>query len=108
LLTTELHTGEHCHFPYLKDFFGDGTAASYNGMYLLTGDLNDYNATLGYKAVQNGWNTDASITVGGNTQTYNVDNSHNRSAIKDANRANVYKIAQSFQTWRNIFQSCCR
>ena len=79
-------------FPYLKDFFGDGTAASYNGYVpTFTGDLNDYNATLGYKAVQNGWNTDASITVGGNTQTYNVDNSHNRSAIKDANGANVYQ-----------------
>ena len=79
-------------FPYLKDFFGDGTAASYQGYVpTFTGDLNDYNATLGYKAVQNGWNTDASITVGGNTQTYNVDNSHNRSDIKDGNGANVYQ-----------------
>jgi iron complex outermembrane receptor protein len=43
-------------FPYLKDFF-DGTAASYNRYVpTFTGDLNDYNATLGYKAVQNGWN----------------------------------------------------
>jgi iron complex outermembrane receptor protein len=43
-------------FPYLKDFFGDGTAASYNRYVpTFTGDLNDYNATLGYKAVQNGW-----------------------------------------------------
>lgn len=34
--------------PYLADFFGDGTAASYVG-YVPTfvGDLNDYNATLG-------------------------------------------------------------
>jgi hypothetical protein len=39
------------------------------------GDLNDYNATLGYKAVKNEWNTDASITVGGNSQTYSVENS---------------------------------
>jgi iron complex outermembrane receptor protein len=79
-------------FPYLKDFFGDGTPASYQGYVpTFTGDLNDYNGTLGYKAVQNGWNTDASITVGGNTQTYNVDNSHNRSDIKDENGANVYR-----------------
>jgi iron complex outermembrane receptor protein len=79
-------------FPYLKDFFGDGTNASYQG-YVPTfeGDLNDYNGTLGYKSTKNEWNTDASITVGGNTQTYTVNNSHNRSDIKDSNGANVYK-----------------
>ncbi|MFV8367270.1 TonB-dependent receptor [Flavobacterium sp. XS1P27] len=78
--------------PYLADFFGDGTAASYVG-YVPTfvGDLNDYNATLGYKAVKNGWNTDASVTVGGNSQTYSVTNSQNRSDIKDANGNNVYQ-----------------
>jgi iron complex outermembrane receptor protein len=78
--------------PYLADFFGDGTAASYIG-YVPTfvGDLNDYNATLGYKAVKNGWNTDASVTVGGNSQTYSVTNSQNRSDIKDANGNNVYQ-----------------
>jgi iron complex outermembrane receptor protein len=71
-------------FPYLKDFFGDGTPASYQGYVpTFTGDLNDYNATLGYKDVTNGWNTDASVTVGGNTQTYSVENSHNRSDIRD-------------------------
>jgi iron complex outermembrane receptor protein len=47
-------------------------------------DLNDYNATLGYKAVKNEWNTDASITVGGNSQTYSVE-IQNRSSILDAN-----------------------
>ncbi|MEZ7500307.1 TonB-dependent receptor [Flavobacterium sp. Arc3] len=78
--------------PYLKDFFGDGTAASYKGYVpTFTGDLNDYNATLGYKSVQNGWNTDASVTVGGNTQRYNVDNSHNPSDTKDADGENVYR-----------------
>jgi len=79
-------------YPYLKDFFGDGTAASYQG-YVPTfeGDLNDYNATLGYKAVINGWNSDFSVTVGGNTQTYTVNNSHNRSNIKDENGENVYQ-----------------
>ncbi len=78
--------------PYLADFFGDGTAASYVG-YVPTfvGDLNDYNATLGYKAVKNGWNTDASVTVGGNSQTYSVTNSQNRSDIQDANGNNVYQ-----------------
>lgn len=78
--------------PYLQDFFGNGTASSYKG-YVPTfvGDLNDYNATLGYKAVKNEWNTDASITVGGNSQTYSVENSQNRSSILDANGNNVYK-----------------
>jgi iron complex outermembrane receptor protein len=70
--------------PYLADFFGDGTAASYKGYVpTFTGDLNDYNATLGYKFVKNGWNTDASITTGGNKQEYSVTNSVNRSDIRD-------------------------
>jgi iron complex outermembrane receptor protein len=70
--------------PYLKDFFGDGTPASYMGYVpTFTGDLNDYHATVGYKDVTNGWNTDASITVGGNKQTYSVEESHNRSDIRD-------------------------
>lgn len=78
-------------YPYLKDFFGDGTPASYVGYVpTFTGDLNDYNATLGYKSVKNGWNTDASVTVGGNTQTYSVENSHNRSDLQDENGANIY------------------
>jgi iron complex outermembrane receptor protein len=77
--------------PYLADFFGDGTAASYKGYVpTFTGDLNDYNATLGYKFVKNGWNTDASITTGGNKQEYSVTNSVNRSNLQDANGANVY------------------
>lgn len=78
--------------PYLADFFGNGTPSSYVG-YVPTfeGDLNDYNATLGYKAVLNGWNSDFSVTVGGNTQTYTVNNSQNRSSILDANGQNVYK-----------------
>ena len=80
--------------PYLNDFFGNGDPAnpSYDG-YVPTfeGDLNDYNATLGYKAVINGWNSDFSVTVGGNTQTYSVNNSQNRSDIQDANGENVYK-----------------
>ncbi|MBQ0908487.1 TonB-dependent receptor [Flavobacterium sp. F-328] len=78
-------------YPFLADFFGNGTAASYKGYVpTFTGDLNDYNATLGYKAVKNGWNTDASITVGGNSQTYSVENSFNRSDIQDEDGNNVY------------------
>lgn len=80
-------------YPYLNDFFGNGDPLnpSYDG-YVPTfeGDLNDYNATLGYKAVINGWNSDFSVTVGGNTQTYTVNNSHNRSDIQDENGENVY------------------
>ncbi|HEX9150737.1 MAG TPA: TonB-dependent receptor, partial [Flavobacterium sp.] len=77
---------------YLKDFFGDGTIASYKG-YLptFTGDLNDYNGTLGYKAIKNGWNVDASITVGGNSQSYTVENSQNKSDIQDSNGVNIYQ-----------------
>lgn len=70
-------------FPYLADFFPGNhptNAGGYDG-YVPTfeGDLNDYNATLGIKTEINKWNVDASITIGGNQQTYNVRNSHNRS-----------------------------
>ncbi len=78
-------------YPFLKDFFGNGTPTSYLGYVpTFTGDLNDYNGTLGYKSTKNDWNTDASITVGGNTQTYTVENSFNRSGIQDADGNNVY------------------
>jgi iron complex outermembrane recepter protein len=72
--------------PYLASIFGDGTAESYQG-YLPTfeGELNDYNGTLGFKNKTNGWNTDASITFGGNKQIYTVSNSHNNSTYKDLN-----------------------
>lgn len=73
--------------PYLNDFFGNGDDAnpSYDG-YVPTfeGDLNDFNATLGFKTTKNGWNTDMSITTGGNSQTYSVNNSVNRSNIKQS------------------------
>lgn len=78
--------------PYLADLFAGGNAANYVG-YVPTfeGDLNDYNATLGYKSVKNGWNTDASITTGGNSQMYTVSNSQNRS--KDSNGNFIYGAA---------------
>jgi len=43
------------------------------------GDLKDYNSTLGIKNETNGWHHDASITVGGNEQTYSVNNTVNHS-----------------------------
>ncbi|QOG01747.1 TonB-dependent receptor [Flavobacterium sp. MDT1-60] len=80
--------------PYLNDFFGNGDDAnpSYDGYGpTFEGDLTDYNGTLGFKNVKNGWNTDASVTVGGNKQVYSVNNSVNRSNIVDADGNNVYR-----------------
>lgn len=66
-------------YPYLADFFGDGTPGSYVG-YVPTfdGNLDDYNGTLGFRSNKNGWKTDLSLTVGGNKQMWSVRNSHNR------------------------------
>jgi iron complex outermembrane receptor protein len=79
-------------FPYLKDFFGDGTPASYKG-YVPTfeGDLVDYNATLGLHSKKNEWNFDVSLTLGHNSQDYTVFNSHNRSADTSANGEHIYQ-----------------
>jgi iron complex outermembrane recepter protein len=46
------------------------------------GDLLDYNGTIGVKNEVNGWNTDVSLTTGGNQQLYTVDNTVNRSLGK--------------------------
>ncbi len=68
--------------PYLADLFAGGNAANYVGYVPnFIGDLNDYNATIGYKTVKNGWIADASFTTGGNSQIYTVSNSQNRSFI---------------------------
>ncbi|MBE8723855.1 TonB-dependent receptor [Flavobacterium hungaricum] len=80
--------------PYLNNFFGNGDPnnPSYAGYGpTFEGDLNDYNGTLGFKTTKNGWNTDASVTVGGNKQIYIVNNSVNRSDIVDADGNNVYR-----------------
>ncbi len=79
-------------FPYLADFFPNGPGGSYVG-YVPTfdGDLIDYNATFGLRSKKNDWNYDVSYTLGFNSQDYTVFNSHNRSDIKDANGANVYR-----------------
>lgn len=72
-------------FPYLADFFPgnhptnpggyDGYVPTFDGL------LNDYNGTLGVRSEMNGWTYDGSFTVGGNTQTYKVTNSHNRNFV---------------------------
>jgi len=72
-------------FPYLADFFpGDNpnNAGGYDG-YVPTfeGLLNDYNGTVGIKTKINDWNVDLSYTTGGNTQTYKVNQSHNRNTV---------------------------
>ncbi|MBT8245556.1 MAG: TonB-dependent receptor [Winogradskyella sp.] len=72
-------------FPYLADFFpGENplNAGGYDG-YVPTfeGLLNDYNGTVGIKTVINDWNVDLSYTTGGNTQTYRVNQSHNRNEV---------------------------
>lgn len=70
-------------FPYLSDFFpAPGTPNNYDG-YVPTfeGDLSDYNGTVGFKSSRNDWNYDVSFTTGGNTQTYKVNNSHNRNFV---------------------------
>ncbi len=66
-------------FPYLADFFPNGPNGEYIG-YVPTfeGLLNDYNGTLGFRTKKDGWIADLSFTVGGNQQTYKVNNSHNR------------------------------
>lgn len=71
--------------PYLADFFPgnhptnpggyDGYVPTFDGL------LNDYNGTLGVRSEMNGWTYDGSFTVGGNTQTYKVTNSHNRNFV---------------------------
>ncbi|WBX72659.1 TonB-dependent receptor [Tenacibaculum pacificus] len=71
--------------PYLASFFPGShptNAGGYDG-YVPTfeGDLNDYNGTIGIKTKVNDWNVDISFTTGGNSQTYKVNNSHNRNDI---------------------------
>ena len=43
------------------------------------GDMKDYNATIGVKNTLGAWKTDVSLTTGGNSQTYTVNNTVNRS-----------------------------
>ncbi|MFQ3240019.1 MAG: iron complex outermembrane receptor protein [Olleya marilimosa] len=73
------------YYSYLGDFFPGNnplTPGGYDG-YVPTfeGLLNDYNGTIGIKTKINDWNVDLSYTTGGNTQTYKVNQSHNRNAV---------------------------
>jgi iron complex outermembrane recepter protein len=77
----------HITDPNGINYTGDNTLNSvgvqlYKGyvgyMPTFEGDLKDYNATLGVKNSNNGWSTDASLTVGGNEQLYSVNNTINR------------------------------
>jgi iron complex outermembrane receptor protein len=79
-------------FPYLADFFPNGDNGEYIG-YVPTfeGDLNDYNATIGFKNKKNGWITDVSFTTGGNEQTYIISNSHNRNGTLNPDSTFTYR-----------------
>jgi iron complex outermembrane receptor protein len=79
-------------FPYLSDFFPNGPNGECIG-YVPTfdGDLQDYNATIGFKSSRNDWNTDVSFTTGGNEQTYTVTNSHNRNGTLNPDGTNKYR-----------------
>ncbi|MBP6810374.1 MAG: TonB-dependent receptor [Saprospiraceae bacterium] len=48
------------------------------------GDLSDYNFTAGTRNETNGWRSDLSFTLGGNKQTYSVDNTVNASLGKSS------------------------
>ncbi len=68
----------------VKDWYGyDDNVSIYRGYTgynpTFEGDLKDYNATLGVKNELGQWHSDASITFGGNTQNYTVNNTVNRS-----------------------------
>jgi iron complex outermembrane recepter protein len=90
-------------YPYLASLFGNGDSASYVG-YVPTfiGDLNDYNATLGFKSKINGWVADASLTAGGNSQDYTVTNSQNRST--DASGNFLYAPNPNIYVGQNTFR----
>ena len=72
----------HSRIPGAPNYTG-GTDPLYEGylgyMPTFEGDLLDYNGTLGFKNVKNGWNHDVSFTFGGNQQYYTVENTVNRS-----------------------------
>ncbi len=72
--------------PLQNDFLADKAAGVYQGYIgynpTFEGDLNDYNATFGFKNEVNGWKQDLSITFGGNQQLYSVNTTVNRSLLK--------------------------
>lgn len=69
-------------YPYLEDFFPDENGVYMGYLPTFDGDLGDYNATFGFRNSKNGWNTDLSLTLGGNRQAYTVRNTHNRNTAQ--------------------------
>ena len=73
-------------YPYLERFFpAKGKSykdSGYDG-YLpgFIGKLDDFNATLGFKKQKAGWHIDASATVGGNQQVYDITDTHNGNKV---------------------------
>ncbi len=84
-------------FPYLANFFPGSNPTTTNGYdgYVPTfeGLLNDYNGTIGISTKVDEWNVDVSYTTGGNSQTYKVNDSHNRNEVF----APVYDGAGGFE-----------
>lgn len=80
---------------YLADLF-PGDNPNYTNGYdgyqpTFDGVLNDYNATLGVKSDINDWIFDTSITIGGNSQEYSVNDSQNSSVVLDDFGNNLYR-----------------
>ena len=71
-----------------QDFEADKAAGVYKGYIgyepTFEGDLADYNATVGFKNEVNGWKQDVSLTIGGNSQLYDVNSTVNRSLLKSS------------------------
>ena len=68
--------------PYWKQDYGllHAAGSEYLGYGpTFEGDLNDYNATVGFKTTKSGWMHDISFTTGGNKQLYTVENTVNHS-----------------------------
>ncbi|THU39615.1 TonB-dependent receptor [Niastella caeni] len=68
--------------PYWKQDYGllHAAGTEYVGYGpTFEGDLNDYNATVGFKTIKSGWTNDISFTTGGNKQLYTVENTVNHS-----------------------------
>ena len=63
-----------------------GLYKGYNGYQpTMEGDLNDYNATIGFRSSDlHGWKQDMSLTVGGNQMLFTVANTVNRSLRKNS------------------------
>lgn len=79
-------------FPYLADFFPNGPNGEYIGYQpTFESTMNDYQGAIGLKGNKNGWLADLSFTVGGNQQNYFVNNSVNRSFIKNPDGSFKYQ-----------------